>query len=331
MSPKRRRVWQVALTKPRLLAPRSLVGAAVDPEITRLEERCRRLERDIRQSELERRNAMERLLRAEEQERRRLAAELHDDTVQVLAACLVALDHLEQTVETADRRRITTVVTAARRTLAAATDRTRRLMFELRPTSLQDEGLAGALRDLADQVGEEAGLKVTVSVPEERYSYVVEEIAYRTVREAIVNVRKHARAASLESQGQRSRRPPVRPGRRRRPRIRGRGCPRAQPPAAADGPGRDARAPRASPAAASRSPRPPGAAPSSASSCRPSCRRSSQRCGGAADTTSVRGGGEAAMCSRVSSAARLPSPAATASTMRSWSSAQYSTRRGSIA
>jgi signal transduction histidine kinase len=179
-------------------APRSLVEAAVTAELARLEERCRRLEQDIRQSELDRRNAMERLLRAEEQERRRLAAELHDDTVQVLSACLVALDRLEQTVESADRSRIATVVIATRRTLAAATDRTRRLMFELRPTSLQHEGLAGALRDLADQAGEEAGLRVSVSVPEERYSYVVEEIAYRTVREAIVNVRKHARAKALE-------------------------------------------------------------------------------------------------------------------------------------
>jgi signal transduction histidine kinase len=180
------------------IAPRIPVGAGMDAEVRRLEERCRRLERDIRQSELDRSNAIERLLRAEEQERRRLAAELHDDTVQVLAACLVALDRLEQAVETADRSRITTVVIAARRTLAAATDRTRRLMFELRPTSLQQEGLAGALRDLAEQAGEESGLKVSVSVPEERYSYVVEEIAYRTVREAIVNVRKHARAKALE-------------------------------------------------------------------------------------------------------------------------------------
>jgi signal transduction histidine kinase len=169
-----------------------------DREIARLQERCRRLEAGMRRSERERRHVIERLLRAEEQERRRVAAELHDDTVQVLTACLVALDRLGQTVETADRERIATIVGATRRTLAAATDRTRRLMFELRPTSLQHEGLSGALRDLTEQAGEEAGLTTSISVSDARYPYVVEEIAYRTVREAIVNVRKHARAAALE-------------------------------------------------------------------------------------------------------------------------------------
>lgn len=169
-----------------------------DGEIARLRERCGRLEQSMRRSERERRHAIERLLRAEEQERRRLAAELHDDTVQVLTACLVALDRLGQTVEVSERDRIAAVVGATRRTLAAATDRTRRLMFELRPTSLQQEGLAGALRDLAEQAGEEAALRTAVAVPAERYPYIVEEIAYRTVREAIVNVRKHARASALE-------------------------------------------------------------------------------------------------------------------------------------
>jgi signal transduction histidine kinase len=173
---------------------------AADPqrEIARLEERCRRLEQGMRASERERRHAIERLLRAEEQERRRLAAELHDDTVQVLTACLVALDRLGQTVDAPEHERIATAVAATRRILAAATDRTRRLMFELRPPSLQAEGLNGALRDLVEQAGEEAALRTAVSVPAERFPYVVEEIAYRTVREAIVNVRKHARASALE-------------------------------------------------------------------------------------------------------------------------------------
>ncbi len=222
----------------------------------------------MRRSERERRHAIERLLRAEEQERRRVAAELHDDTVQVLTACLVALDRLGQTVETADRERIATVVGATRRTLAAATDRTRRLMFELRPTSLQHEGLSGALRDLAEQAGEEAGLTTSISVSDARYPYVVEEIAYRTVREAIVNVRKHARAAALEVVLQLQRRAPARPGHRRRPRIRGRRGARAQPPAAADGPRHDARAAAPGRRQRRRHARSPVPAPWSASSCR---------------------------------------------------------------
>ncbi|HEX5559439.1 MAG TPA: ATP-binding protein [Gaiellales bacterium] len=178
-------------------APAALGDAFGELELARLRERCRRLERNVRHSERERRHAIERLLRAEEQERRRLAAELHDDTVQVLTACLVVLDRLGYAADATDPERISTAVGAARRTLAAATDRTRRLMFELRPTSLHDEGLAGALADLADQAAEEAGVVASVSVAPDRYPYVVEELAYRTVREAIANVRKHARASAI--------------------------------------------------------------------------------------------------------------------------------------
>jgi signal transduction histidine kinase len=177
--------------------PAAVGDAFGELELARLRERCRRLEGSVRRSERERRHAIERLLRAEEQERRRVAAELHDDTVQVLTACLVVLDRLGDAADATDPERISTAVGAARRTLAAATDRTRRLMFELRPTSLQDEGLAGALADLADQLAEEAGLVASVSVAPDRYPYVAEELAYRTVREAMVNVRKHARATAI--------------------------------------------------------------------------------------------------------------------------------------
>jgi signal transduction histidine kinase len=182
---------------PGIDSPAALDDGVGRREVARLRERCRRLEQSVRRSERERRHAIERLLRAEEQERRRLAAELHDDTVQVLTACLVVLDRLGQAAETTDPERVSSVVGAARRTLAAATDRTRRLMFELRPTSLQEEGLAGALSDLADQLAEEAGVVTSVFVAPDRYPYVVEELAYRTVREAIVNVRKHARASAV--------------------------------------------------------------------------------------------------------------------------------------
>jgi signal transduction histidine kinase len=178
-------------------APAAPGDGIAELEVARLRERCRRLEGSVRRTERERRQAIERLLRAEEQERRRLATELHDDTVQVLTACLVVLDRLGQAADATDPERISTVVGAARSTLAAATDRTRRLMFELRPTSLREEGLAGALADLTDELAEEAGVVTSVSVAPDRYPYVVEELAYRTIREGIVNVRKHARATAV--------------------------------------------------------------------------------------------------------------------------------------
>jgi signal transduction histidine kinase len=162
-------------------------------EVRRLEARCRALEQLVHRSEAERRQVVSRLLRAEQQERRRIASELHDDTVQVLAASLLALDRL---VGCTDADAIRGVAESTRRTLAAATDRTRRLMFELRPP----QGLARAVRELASQAGREADLDVEVTVPSESLPFMVEEVAYRTVREAVANVRRHARAHRLEIQ-----------------------------------------------------------------------------------------------------------------------------------
>ncbi len=162
-------------------------------EVRRLEARCRALEQLVHRSEAERRQVVSRLLRAEQQERRRIASELHDDTVQVLAASLLALDRLAGCT---DVDAIRGVAESTRRTLAAATDRTRRLMFELRPP----QGLARAVRELASQAGREADLDVEVTVPSEPLAFMVEEVAYRTVREAVANVRRHARARRLEIQ-----------------------------------------------------------------------------------------------------------------------------------
>jgi signal transduction histidine kinase len=160
-------------------------------EVRRLEARCRALEELVRSGEADRRHVVSRLLRAEQQERRRIASELHDDTVQVLAASLLALDRLAACT---DADAIRGVAESTRRTLAAATDRTRRLMFELRPA----QGLAQAVSELASHAGREADLHVEVSVPDEPVPFMVEEVAYRTVREAVSNVRRHARARRLE-------------------------------------------------------------------------------------------------------------------------------------
>jgi signal transduction histidine kinase len=88
-------------------------------------------------------------------------------------------------------------VALSRETLGRAVDRTRRLMFELRPPVLEAQGLEPALIDLAETAGAEAGFEVDAVVDVGRYPEAVEALAYRVVLEAIGNVRKHSGAQKL--------------------------------------------------------------------------------------------------------------------------------------
>jgi PAS domain S-box-containing protein len=155
-----------------------------------------RAEQALRESEERRRMVMAEMLRTAEEERTRIATELHDDTVQVMTATLLSLDRLTKAIERGDVERAGASV-AARSTLAAAVERTRRLMFELRPPLLESQGLDPALRDLAVTAAAEAGFEASAEIAVGRYSEAVETLAYRTVQEAISNARKHARASTL--------------------------------------------------------------------------------------------------------------------------------------
>jgi PAS domain S-box-containing protein len=156
-----------------------------------------RAEQALRESEERRRLVMAEMLRTAEEERNRIATELHDDTVQVMAATLMSLDRVKAAIERDARAQVEDAVGAARATLAAAVDRTRRLMFELRPPLLESQGLDPALRDLAATAAAEEGFEVEASISVGRYPEAVETLAYRTAQEAIANARKHAGARRL--------------------------------------------------------------------------------------------------------------------------------------
>ena len=70
-------------------------------------------------------------------------------------------------------------------------------MFELRPAVLLRDGLVAAVRVLAQQVGRETGARARVRGVVGRYDHSVEELVYRSVQEALANVRKHAQPASI--------------------------------------------------------------------------------------------------------------------------------------
>ncbi|HYX86718.1 MAG TPA: PAS domain S-box protein [Gaiellales bacterium] len=154
--------------------------------------RRREVERGLKESERHRREILASMLQAEEAERSRIATALHDDTVQVMTASLIAMDRVAIVAGRSENPRLGAAVALARATLEEATERTRRLMFELRPAVLHDHGLGAALRVLADQTARETGARAQVESSVGRYDYAVEELVYRSAQEALANVRKHA-------------------------------------------------------------------------------------------------------------------------------------------
>jgi PAS domain S-box-containing protein len=151
----------------------------------------------LARSEERSRRVLSLILRAEEDERARIAGELHDDTVQVLTAALLALDRAGSSLRRSGHEREAGDIAVARATLLQATERARRLMFELRPQLLDAHGLEAAVRALLEQAGSEAGFATSLAAAVGRYPEGVEGMTYRTVREAVANARRHSRAHSL--------------------------------------------------------------------------------------------------------------------------------------
>ena len=147
----------------------------------------------LRESERQRQQVLEAMLHAEADARAQIAGELHDDTIQVMTAALLAVDRVSLAAG-ADPR-VVAALTDATATLKRAVERTRRLTFELRPPLLEAQGLAPALHDLAAEVGREGGFDVEVSAPPNRFSFTVEDLAFRTIKEALSNARKHSSAS----------------------------------------------------------------------------------------------------------------------------------------
>jgi PAS domain S-box-containing protein len=166
-------------------------------DVTGRRREARRAARALRESERMRREVVASMLQAEEVERSRIATELHDDTVQVMIASLMAMDRVALVAHRAGAPQLESAVSVARATLEEATDRTRRLMFELRPAVLTRDGVVAAVRVLAQQVARETGAGARVRGALARYDHALEELVYRSVQEALANVRKHARADSI--------------------------------------------------------------------------------------------------------------------------------------
>jgi two-component system, NarL family, sensor histidine kinase DevS len=142
------------------------------------------------------RDALARVVQAQELERERLARELHDETGQALTSILLGLKPLEQSASSEENR---AAVAALRELVVSTLQDVRRLAVELRPSALDDFGLATAVERLAGTFREHTGLRVDfeAQLGEDRLPNEVETTLYRIVQEALANVVKHADASRV--------------------------------------------------------------------------------------------------------------------------------------
>lgn len=143
----------------------------------------------------ERRGLLHGLVEAQEEERRRIAADIHDDPVQVMTATALRLGALGARIEDpALAAEVVRLEVTARRAIG----RLRRLLFELRPPALDLEGLGRALSlHLASLSSEDRTTYRLVDRLDQEPPPDVRVIAYRIVQEAVTNARKHARASEV--------------------------------------------------------------------------------------------------------------------------------------
>lgn len=147
------------------------------------------------------------VIMAQEDERRRVARELHDEAGQALTAVIIGLERgLASMPETyaSDLPVQPRQLISNLRDLAAQTlDEVRKLALELRPSVLDDLGLVAALRQYVRSIEERAGLATQLTVvgwedDEQRLPPEVETALFRIAQEALTNAIRHARAASVQ-------------------------------------------------------------------------------------------------------------------------------------
>ena len=165
-----------------------------------------RLYAEVQRKERLRGELLTKTLAAQEDERKRIARELHDEVSQSLAALLYeAEDGLEMDNHPTTQERLQSICDLTQHTL----NNIHKLIFDLRPSMLDQLGLIPALRWLAETRLEAKGIRVTVNVnsnsrlPESeadfhRLSPEIKTALYRVVQEAINNIARHAAARNVE-------------------------------------------------------------------------------------------------------------------------------------
>jgi signal transduction histidine kinase len=170
----------------------------VETGATELRERTSALQAahdNLARIESERKHLLDRTMRGAEEERTRIAAELHDGPIQRLTAVGYQLEEASFTLNNGNPQYVDDLLNAAQRHLYSEITELRGLMATLRPPVLDELGLGLALADQLDSFERRTGIMCFLdSAREARLEPEIETVLYRVAQEALINVAKHSRA-----------------------------------------------------------------------------------------------------------------------------------------
>jgi PAS domain S-box-containing protein len=176
---------------------RGYEGHALGMVVTDLSEQKRKQAAEIKQAEATHRLLLERTFTAQEEERRRIARELHDEAGQLLTSLLVGLRTLEQPAKGTD---VKAQGQRLRKIAAQAIEEIGRLARGLHPAVLDDHGLGVALSRYVAEYTETHKIAVRFSLKGLDSSHLPHEVQirlYRILQEALTNVARHSGARKV--------------------------------------------------------------------------------------------------------------------------------------
>ena len=154
-----------------------------------------RLTQDLRNLAEDLQDSREALVKAREEERRRLRRDLHDELGPQLASLKLNLE-VARNLISRDPKAVETLLVDLRTQIQSAIADIRRLVFDLRPPALDELGLAGAIQEYTRQLSNQDGLHLDFRCPKDLplLPAAVEVAAYRITLEALANIVRHSQA-----------------------------------------------------------------------------------------------------------------------------------------
>jgi two-component system sensor histidine kinase UhpB len=172
---------------------RAIEATFTDPQVAHLAETFNATLDELERDRTELRSLASQVVRAQEEERKRISRELHDDTAQILFAQILRLTALKGSPDA----KVQDVASTLEAMTVEALEGVRRLALELRPPALDDLGLLAALGELAQRISDQTGIPVDYQARglKGRMPAEMELVLYRIAQEALMNVAKHAHAS----------------------------------------------------------------------------------------------------------------------------------------